>query len=239
MISAENVSMTYPNGTRALHDVTLTVPDGSVYSLLGANGAGKSTLMYLFVDFIRPTSGRTMVDGVVVQNDPVVARKRLAYLPDQVELFEGMSGLSNLSFFCRLAGHPMSEDGLLRLFDRVSLDHKWGREKVGRYSRGMRQKLGLAILLGRQSNSFLLDEPTLGLDPQSGWDLMQTIEELRASGASILMATHDLMRAQQVSDVIGIIRRGELVKEILRSEIDTVDLERTYLDQFEYDKSNR
>lgn len=238
MLCANNITMTYSNGVKALQGISLTIPNGHVYSLLGANGAGKSTLMYLFLDFIRPTSGTTSVDDIVIQNDPLSAQKKIAYLPDQVELFEEMSGFSNLSFFCKLAGNRFDDERLIDLYDQVRLERRWGSERVGSYSRGMKQKLGLAILLGRGASSFLLDEPTLGLDPQTSWDLVQTIRALRAGGASVLLSTHDLLRAKQMSDTVGIIRYGRLIGEYSREEIANLDLEQTYLEQFEYDKSS-
>ncbi|MDD4052763.1 MAG: ABC transporter ATP-binding protein [candidate division Zixibacteria bacterium] len=223
----------YRGGKCALDDVSLEVPDGSVYCLLGPNGAGKSTLIHLFLDFIRPTSGRTIVDNIVVQENPVVARRSLAYLPDQVELFESMTGFDNLGFFCQLGGQARDSRTMAALFAAVRLDSVWGDEKVGRYSRGMRQKLGLAILLGRGAHSFVLDEPTLGLDPQSGRDLVETIKEQRNGGASILLSTHDLMRASQISDYIGILQNGKLVREFSESEFRMINLEQTFLEYFD------
>lgn len=233
MLRVEELNMIYSDSIQALKNVSLIVPDNHIYCLLGDNGAGKSTLIHLFLDFFRPTSGNTFIDKINVQDNPVNARKRIAYLPDQVELYETMTGFENLSFFCKLARCSHKMNDLQKLFNFVKLNIKWGREPVCNYSRGMKQKLGLAILLGRRAKSFLLDEPTLGLDPQSSRDLLNTLLQLKDSGASILMSTHDLFRAQKIADTIGILTKGQLVLEIPKSQIKDLDLENTLLDYME------
>ncbi len=234
MLRASSINMKYPGGAQALDNVSLTVPNGHIYCLLGSNGAGKSTLIHLFLDFIRPDSGNTYVDDILVQENPVLARHNLAYLPDQVELFEEMSGADNLTFFCRIAKQNINSNQITNLFDAVNLEPHWSTKKVGTYSRGMRQKLGLAILIGRNAGSFLMDEPTLGLDPQSSRDLVEVILKLKSENSSVLVSTHDLLRAQQIADTIGILKKGKLITEISKSDIAKIDLEKVYLEYLDY-----
>jgi len=230
MLQANSVVKLYETGTKALDGVSLSVESGQIYCLLGANGAGKSTLIYNFLDFIRPTSGQTFVNGVCVQDDPVQAKVHLAYLPDNVLLYSEMRAMENLEFFSRLSGQRFSKEKLLDLFDRVHLDRDRAFDRVGGYSKGMRQKLGLAILLARGAEAFLLDEPTTGLDPQSSRDLIEVLQALSSEGAAILMATHDIFRAHQIAHKVGILRSGRLVRELSEQELREIDLEATYLE---------
>jgi ABC-2 type transport system ATP-binding protein len=229
MLKADNVTMTYQTGVKALVDVSLEVKPNQIYCLLGTNGAGKSTLMYLFLDFIRPSSGVTAVDEIVVQEDPIRAKSRVAYLPDDLQLFAEMRAIDNLSFFAKLSGRHLESSDLYELFDRVRLDRKWAGDRVGHFSKGMRQKLALAILLVRNTSNFLLDEPTGGLDAQTSRDLVHILTDLRSSGACILMATHDLLRAEQLADVVGILHLGHLREEIPGSQLGSGNLESMYV----------
>lgn len=230
MLKAEALSKSY-NGTDALKELTLEVKPGEIYCLLGANGAGKSTTIRLFLNFIEPTSGRAWVNGLDVTSEPLESKKHLAYIPEQVMLYPHLSGLENLEYFAALAGHDHYTPQDLRGFlTRAGLQNDAHGQRVSGYSKGMRQKVGIAIALAKQAGALLLDEPTSGLDPEAANEFSHLLRDLRSDGVAILMATHDLFRAKEVGSRVGIMRKGLLRAELDPAEIDHADLERIYLE---------
>jgi len=233
LLKAEALCRSYGSHA-ALVDLNLEVPRGSIYCLLGANGAGKSTTISLFLNFITPTSGRALVAGIDVTQDPLGTKRRLAYIPEQVMLYPHLSGIENLAFFAALAGFDgyMPEE-LSAFLSRSGLEPDAHNRRVGGYSKGMRQKVGIAVALAKQADALLLDEPTSGLDPEASNAFSQSLRELRADGVAILMATHDLFRAKDLGDRVGIMRRGRLRAELDPSTLQIADLEQLYLDQMQ------
>jgi ABC-2 type transport system ATP-binding protein len=215
----------------ALHPLTLTIARGEVFCLLGANGAGKTTTINLFLGFTPPTGGSARVAGIDVQVDPLGARQRLAYIPETVMLYRALTGIENLRYFTDLAGRPDVSDATLRATLRdVGLPAEAIDRPIGTYSKGMRQKVGIAIAVAKEAEALLLDEPTSGLDPQAANDFSRLIDTLASRGVAILMATHDLFRAKESGSRVGIMRHGHLVQSIATSDIGHADLERVYLD---------
>ncbi len=230
MLRAENLTKSY-NGTTALHDLNLEVAPGEIYCLLGANGAGKSTTIRLFLNFIEPTSGRALVQGMDVGAEPLKTKRHLAYIPEQVMLYPHLTGVENLEYFAALAGHgDYGRDELGKFLLRAGLQAEAHGRRVGGYSKGMRQKVGIAIALAKQAGALLLDEPTSGLDPEAANEFSNLLGELKGEGVAILMATHDLFRAKEVGTRVGIMRKGILRAELDPAEIGHADLERIYLD---------
>lgn len=230
MLKAEGLTKIYEDGTQALLDFHVEVRDGEVYALLGANGAGKTTALHLFLGFLPPTSGRVYVNGVDVTAVPLEAKKFVAYIPENVRLYESLTGLQNLDFFARLGRtKPPDPAEYADALRRVGLDERDGHRRVRHFSKGMRQKLALAIALARQANNMLLDEPTAGLDPQATAELMDLLRRFRDEGRAILMATHDVFRVKAIADRVGILKAGRLVAEYTRSEFVHEDLEGLYL----------
>ncbi len=230
MLKAERLSKSY-NGTQALDDLNLEVAPGEIYCLLGANGAGKSTTIHLFLNFIEPTGGRALVNGLDVTEAPLESKRYLAYIPEQVMLYPHLSGLENLAYFAALAGHGEHADAELRAFlTRSGLQADAHDRRVSTYSKGMRQKVGIAIALAKKAGALLLDEPTSGLDPQASNEFSTIITGLRDTGVAVLMATHDLFRAKELGSRVGIMRRGVLRAELDPKALDHADLERIYLE---------
>jgi ABC-2 type transport system ATP-binding protein len=229
MLQASGLSKSF--GTHvALHPLTLTVAPGEVYCLLGANGAGKTTTINLFLDFIPRSGGTATVGGLDVAEHALATKQLLAYIPEQVNLYRNLSGLENLAYFQRLSGQDaLSRGALLALCDRVGLPQGAADQRVSTYSKGMRQKVGIAIAIARNARALLLDEPTSGLDPQASNEFSAVLTSLRDAGVAILMATHDLFRAKETGTRIGIMKRGSLVHELRTSEIGHTDLEQLYL----------
>lgn len=214
----------------ALKSLNLSINPGDIYCLLGANGAGKTTTINLFLNFTEPTSGSARVNGLDVTTDPIETKRYLAYIPEQVMLYGSLTGLENLEYFARLGGHAYTHDEYLELLVRCGLQADAVSKPVKAYSKGMRQKVGVAIALAKQAQALLLDEPTSGLDPKASNEFSALIQELQRDGAAILMATHDLFRAKETGTRVGIMREGRLVQELDADEVSHADLERIYLE---------
>jgi ABC-2 type transport system ATP-binding protein len=234
MLEAKDLTKRYEDGLLALDHLNLTVDDGELFCLLGANGAGKTTTINLFLDFIRPTEGVASVDGIRVEESPLEAKRRLAYVSENVMLYGSFTARQNLEFFARLAGRAdRSRDEHHMILRRVGLPEKAFEQQVKRFSKGMRQKVGIAIAIVKEAPNVLLDEPTSGLDPKSAAELMALLRELRAEGRAILMSTHDIFRAKEYADRVGIMMEGRLVMVRTRVELEEEDLERLYLEYME------
>lgn len=216
--------------TVALKDLNLSVKPGDVVCLLGANGAGKTTTLNLFLGFLTPDSGAVFVGDTNVAADPFGARRKLAYIPELVALYPKLSGLENLAFFDRLAGNNRSNSELSALLDKAGLPAQAHRRHAATYSKGMRQKVGIAIAMARQVRALLLDEPLSGLDPSAANSLCSLIRQMGNDGCAVLMATHDIFRAKDVGNRIGIMMHGELVNELDASVLDAREIEHIYLE---------
>lgn len=230
MLRAVELSKSY-NGTPALDALNLNIDAGEVYCLLGANGAGKTTTINLFLNFVEPSGGQALINGLDVTREPLETKKFLAYIPEQVNLYKNLSGLENLEYFSALAGQDKySKDDLLGFFDEVGLQREAGEKRVSTYSKGMRQKVGIAIALAKKAKALLLDEPTSGLDPKASNEFSELLKKLSGQGCAVLMATHDLFRAKESGTRVGIMKHGRLVKELSTDELGHADLERVYLE---------
>jgi len=229
MIQTTALSKKYGDFT-ALDNLNLTVKEGEIYCLLGQNGAGKTTTINLFLGFLEPTSGQTIINGINVQENPQESKKYLAYIPETIMLYPNLTGMENLEFFSRLGGFNYDRraltDFLLQTGLQKEAHHKWMQS----YSKGMRQKVGIAIALSKSAKALFLDEPTSGLDPKASNEFSNILKELSQSGTAILMATHDIFRAKEVGDSIGILRAGELVSQIKAKDISANELENLYLE---------
>lgn len=217
------------NAEPALDKLTLTVQPGEIFCLLGQNGAGKTTTINLFLGFLKPTAGQALVGGLNVAEYPQESKKFLAYLPETVMLYPNLSGLENLDFFAQLAGFRHSADQLHTLLTRAGLQSEAHMGRVSTYSKGMRQKVGIAIALAKQAKALLLDEPTSGLDPKAANEFSDILRTLSADGAAILMTTHDIFRAKEIGTRIGIMREGKLVETLAADELTANELEAIYL----------
>lgn len=230
MLEANALTKRY-NGVTALNALTLTVAPGDVFCLLGANGAGKTTTINLFLNFITPTSGSALVNGLDVTKEPLETKRHLAYIPETVMLYKNLTGLENLEYFAALAGKPdLTREQLIGYFREVGLAVEAADRRVGTYSKGMRQKVGIAIALAKGAKALLLDEPTSGLDPKASNEFSDLLRRLSGNGVAVLMATHDLFRAKESGTRVGIMKHGTLVAQHTTDEFGHADLERVYLE---------
>jgi ABC-2 type transport system ATP-binding protein len=228
MLTAKNLVKKFGN-TTVLKGLNLTVNPGEVFALLGQNGAGKTTTINLFLGFIEPTEGNTYINGISVQDQPVETKKYLSYIPETVMLYPTLTGIENLAFFSSLAGFSYNSNELSGFLTKAGLDTVHHHKRLGGFSKGMRQKVGIAISLAKQAKVLLLDEPTSGLDPKASNEFSEILKELSSNGISILMATHDIFRAKEVAHRIGIMKEGELVSVIDSETISANELENLYL----------
>jgi ABC-2 type transport system ATP-binding protein len=232
MLEAKDLSKSF-QGAVALSNLNLRVEAGEIYCLLGHNGAGKTTTMNLFLGFLQPDAGAAVVDGVIMHADPERGRKTLAYIPENIALYEQLSGLENLAYFRALSGGDTNNKGLLELLGEAGLPSEAAMRRAGSYSKGMRQKVGIAAALARGANNLLLDEPSSGLDPKAARELSELLRKLAGQGRSILMATHDLYQVVNVAGRIGIMRRGDLAAEVRADEITQASLEALYFEHMD------
>ncbi len=228
MLISENLSKKYGSKV-ALNNLNLSIQAGEVFALLGQNGAGKTTTINLFLGFIEPSEGNLYINGVSVQNDPLESKKFLAYVPETVMLYPSLTGIENLAFFASLAGFSYKSDVLKGFLNRAGLQDEAHERRLEGYSKGMRQKVGIAIALAKQAKALLLDEPTSGLDPKASNEFSEIIAELSKSGVAVLMATHDIFRAKEIAHRIGIMKEGNLVSVIDANSISANELEKLYL----------
>lgn len=224
MLEAKQLTKRYGEKL-ALDSLDLQIAPGEIYCLVGANGAGKTTTISLFLDFISPTSGSALVNDICIAEQPSLAKRHLAYIPETVSLYGQLSGVENLDYFSTLAGHRLSKDEKLNLLERAGLRGQDAKRRASGYSKGMRQKVGIAIALAKNANAILMDEPTSGLDPQAANELSLLVKQLGEQQTTVLMATHDLYRAKEVASRIGIMRQGQLVETVKPSEVSHAELE--------------
>lgn len=228
MLEAINLTKKYGD-TIALKELNLTIPKGEIFALLGQNGAGKTTTINLFLGFVTPTSGTLTINGIPVLENETQTKKHIAYIPETVMLYPNLSGLENLNYFSALAGFKYTKEELKGFLQKVNLQDEAHSKKLATYSKGMRQKVGIAIAVAKKAKALLLDEPTSGLDPKASNEFSRIIQELAADGTAILMATHDIFRAKEVAHRIGIMRQGNLVSVINSNAISANELEQLYL----------
>jgi ABC-2 type transport system ATP-binding protein len=233
-LKADNLSKRYEDGVLALDDLNLEVRPGEIYCLLGANGAGKTTTINLFLGFIPPTSGSCFINGIDVNRDPLEAKKYVSFVSENVMLYGNFTARQNLDFFARLGGKTaLTKNDYYQVMRRVSLQEKAFDQRVKNFSKGMRQKLGIAIAIVKDAPAVLLDEPTSGLDPKAASEFLEIMTELRSEGKAVLMSTHDIFRAKEIGDRVGIMREGRLALERTREELRNEDLNRLYIDYME------
>ena len=231
MIQAIDLTKRYEDGLLALDSLNLKVAPGEIYCLLGANGAGKTTAINLFLNFIKPTSGLACINGIDVVKNSQEAKKYVSYLSEQVMLYGHFTARQNLEFFAKIGGRSgLTKDEYHMVLREVGLQEKAFEQKVKEFSRGMRQKVGVAIAIIKDSPAILLDEPTVGLDPKAVAEFLELLDQLRSRSKAILMSTHDIFRAKEIANRVGIMKEGRKVLERTYEDFKNEDLEALYLE---------
>ena len=214
IIELNKVTKQY-DGQNAVDHLSLSIPRGEIFGLLGPNGAGKTTSILMMLGLSEPTSGNVKVCGINATYQPIEVKRKVGYLPDDLGFYQNMTGLENLLYTAELNNIPKNtaKERAQHLLGRVNLSESQDK-KTGKYSRGMKQRLGLADVLMKKPEVIILDEPTLGIDPEGVHEILKMIKELnKEENITVLLSSHHLHQVQQVCDRVGIFVNGKLLAE--------------------------
>jgi ABC-2 type transport system ATP-binding protein len=209
-VQIENLHYAYAQN-EVLRGVNLQITRGQIYAILGGNGAGKSTLLKLMLGLLKPMQGSVCINGINVEKQPEHIRAQVAYVPELVAVYPQLSGLENLRYFLALTGQALASDAsLFAALRAVDLKESAWHQRTSHYSKGMRQKLVIALALARDMPLLLLDEPSSGLDPAATAELHRLLRSLKLQGMTIIMVTHDLLAVSEIADAFCFIKQGQV-----------------------------
>lgn len=214
ILTTNNLSKSYKKH-RVVNNVNIHVEEGDIYGFVGENGAGKTTIIRLVTGLANPTSGTYSLFGVDYKNKKICdQRAKIGGIVESVSLITSLNALENLKFQCLTAGVDKSNEELIELLNKVGLDYETIKDKkVGNFSLGMRQRLGIANTLISSPKFILLDEPMNGLDPQGFIDVRETILRLHEDGITFLISSHILSELEKICNKVGFISHGKLIEE--------------------------
>lgn len=212
IIQLQGLSKNYGK-IKAVENLNLDIQKGEIFGLLGPNGAGKTTTILMMLGLSEPTAGKAFVCGYNATQNPIAVKRKVGYMPDSVGFYDGLTALENLTYIGKLNGlsEIASKASAQELLEIVGLKNDM-HKKAGAFSRGMKQRLGLADVLIKQPEVIILDEPTLGIDPQGVKEFLILIKQLsQQKGLTVLLSSHHLNHVQQVCDRVGIFVSGKLL----------------------------
>jgi ABC-2 type transport system ATP-binding protein len=234
MLEAINLTKKYEDGLLAVDRLNFKVEPGEIFCMFGANGAGKTTAIHLFLTLIPPSEGTALIEGIDVTKEPLKSKDYVSFVSENVMLYDNFSALQNINYFAKLGGkRNLAKKDYIEILRRVGLQEEAFEMRTKKFSKGMRQKLGIAIAMVKDAPNIILDEPTSGLDPKSGQEFLKLILELRDQGKSIFMSTHDIFRAKLIADRVGFMLRGRLVMMKTKKELAGEDLNQLYIEYME------
>ncbi|MDE7264167.1 MAG: ABC transporter ATP-binding protein [Anaeroplasmataceae bacterium] len=234
MLEIKSVSKTYKKSkTKAIDSVSLTIEDGDIYGFIGPNGAGKSTTIKCITGIHPFEQGDILLDGVSIKTDPIGCKMKMAYVPDNPDVYENLSGIAYIHFICDIYGIGNERDVLIHRYaemfgikDRLS-------DSIKNYSHGMKQKIVLIAALVHKPKLLVLDEPFVGLDPKAAYDLKEVMKELCSQGTMIFFSSHVLEVVEKLCNKIAIIKDGKIIAsgelEAVRGDM---SLENVFLELF-------
>ncbi|NLY21041.1 MAG: ABC transporter ATP-binding protein [Tissierellia bacterium] len=213
MLTIDRISKTYANGVTAVDNFNLEVEGGNIFGFIGPNGAGKTTSIKMIVGLLKPDHGNIYIDGVNIWTDSLEAKKLVAYVPDQPEVYTKLKGIEYLNFISDIYKID-SETRKLRIEKYTKLFNIYDDldKLIEEYSHGMRQKIVLSAALIQDPYLLILDEPMVGLDPKSSFNLKELMKERAREGKIVFFSTHILEVAENLCDKIGIISKGKIIK---------------------------
>ncbi len=230
ILEAINLTKKYDDGVVALDNLNFQICNNEIFAMLGGNGAGKTTTINIFLNLLEPTSGDAKVCGVSSHIEPLTVKQNLAYVSENVMLYPNFTALQNLDFFTQLGGRlDVSKDEYREVLMRVGLAEQVHNKKLKSFSKGMRQKCGIAIAILKDTKAILFDEPTSGLDPKAGYEFIRLLNDLKDEGKAVLMSTHDIFRAKEAADTIAIMNEGKFLMKEKASTLFDKDLESLYM----------
>ena len=219
MLQIKNLEKSYQAGIKAVDNLSLCVKSGEIYGFVGHNGAGKSTTIKAIVGALGFDKGEILINGKSVKDDPIGAKQVLAYIPDNPDIYEHLTGIQYINFVCDIYGVGSERNALISKYaDDFQIKDNLG-DLVSSYSHGMKQKLVLISALVHSPKLLVLDEPFVGLDPIASFRLKEIMKELCANGSSIFFSSHVLEVVEKLCDRVGIIKKGQLVVEGTIDEI--------------------
>ncbi len=220
MIECKNLTKDY-DGFRALENLNLIVYKGEIFAFIGPNGAGKTTTMNILVGLIEPTEGDAIINGYSILKNPLEVKKSIGFLPENVFLYPSLTARENVRYIADLNGGA-NEEKIDEVLDLTGLQNAKDR-KAGQFSKGMRQRLGIACVLVKNPKVIFLDEPTSGLDPTGKFELQNLLKNLSKKGITIFYSSHILGEVEDIATRVGILNRGKLQKVIEGNEIQKVE----------------
>ena len=233
IIHIENLTKDF--GTvRAVNNLCLDIKQGTTVGFLGPNGAGKTTTIKILTNLIHATSGKAFMLGIDVTKEPRDALTNVGAVVETPEFYPFLTPVETLAYLGKIRGmhHDEIEKRTAELLKTVKLT-EWKDQRIGKFSKGMKQRLAIAQAMLHEPEILILDEPTSGLDPKGGAEFLEIVEALRNEGKAILMSSHDIFRAKMIADRIGIMRSGKILVELDRKQIAEQDLEKMYIDYME------
>lgn len=231
MLKITNLTKTYGE-KKAVDDLTLHIQPGEIFGFIGHNGAGKTTTLKSIAGILKFDSGEILVDGISVKNDPLECKKRIAYIPDNPDLYEFMSGIKYLNFVADIFGVPaeVRSERIGKYAEVFGLTNDLG-QPIAAYSHGMKQKLAVISAWLHEPKLIIMDEPFVGLDPKASHDLKIMMREVCDNGGAIFFSTHVLEVAEKLCDKIAIIKQGRLIRSGTMEEVKGDDsLEEVFLE---------
>ena len=212
MLEIRGYTKVYGEGKKAADDVTLTVESGDIYGFIGHNGAGKSTTIRAVVGVLDFTEGEILIDGHSVKNEPLECKKITAYIPDNPDLYENLTGIQYLNFIADVfeMSKIQREEAIKKYADLLEIKDSLG-DLISSYSHGMKQKLAVISALIHEPKLIVMDEPFVGLDPKASFTLKQIMREMCGKGTAIFFSTHVLDVAEKLCNKVAIIKNGKII----------------------------
>jgi ABC-2 type transport system ATP-binding protein len=231
MLEAKDLTKKYEDGLLALDHLNFKVEPGEIFCMFGANGAGKTTAINLFLGFIPPSEGTALIEGVDVVKEPLKSKEYVSFVSENVMLYDNFTAYQNLDYFSKLASkRNLTKTEYAHVMRQVGLQEEAFDMRTRNFSKGMRQKLGIAVAILKDAPNLILDEPTSGLDPKSGQEFLELIMGLKDEGKSIFISSHDIFRAKYIADRVGFMLHGKLVMMKTKKELIGEDLNKLYVD---------
>lgn len=235
MLEIRNVSKTYKKSSvKAIDSISLVIEDGDIYGFVGPNGAGKSTTIKCVTGILKFEEGDILLDGVSIKDNPLALKQKMAYVPDNPDIYENLSGIDYINFICDVYGveKNRSED-IKRYSTLFGIEERLG-DAIKNYSHGMKQKVVLIAAILHKPKLLVLDEPFVGLDPKAAFDLKEIMKELCANGTMIFFSSHVLEVVEKLCNKIAIIKDGKIISSGTIEEVkgDT-SLENVFLELFD------
>lgn len=235
MLEIKNVSKTYRQSTvKAIDHISLTIEDGDIFGFIGPNGAGKSTTIKCVTGIHSFEEGEILLDGVSIKENPISCKKKIAYIPDNPDVYENLSGIDYINFICDIYGVGDERKDKIKKYAQLFGIEDRLADSIKNYSHGMKQKVVLIAAIVHEPKLLVLDEPFVGLDPKAAFDLKEIMKELCQKGTMIFFSSHVLEVVEKLCNKIAIIKDGKIIAS---GDIDEVrgntSLENVFLELFE------